>query len=77
MTKEQVIQQKKNEALNKIMNIYHPKYSTFKYSNNYYDESYAEQRDYRIREIIETLEKDLIEVKNKFKTKEAKTVKTN
>lgn len=64
MTKEGIAQMMKNEALNKIRKIYHPKYK-FPY-NNYGDEgSYGEQREYRISSIIEDLERKLKTVKKK------------
>lgn len=57
MTKLEIRQQKRNEALNKIRKIYNPKY---KCNYDQYDEdSYSEQREKEIRWIIENLEKDL------------------
>ena len=68
MTKEQVIQQRKNEALNRITQIYHPLY---KFSYNQYDEdSYAEQREYEIKSIVEDLNRDIKKIKESFKVKE-------
>ena len=58
MTKNEIIQQKKNEALNKIRKIYHPLHKNH-YSNYSEDGSYREQESYWIMEIIETLEKEL------------------
>ena len=58
MTKSEIKQQKKNEALNKIRKIYHPLNQKW-YSNYQEDGSYAEQRDYEISQIIENLEKEL------------------
>ncbi len=57
MTKKEIIQQKKNEALNKIRKIFHP--LTKNHYDQYSGESYAEQREYMTRYIIETLEKEL------------------
>jgi len=57
MTKAQIIQQRKNEALNKIRKILHP--LTKNVYDNYSGDSYSEQREYKIRRIIETLEKEL------------------
>lgn len=62
MTTIEVRQQKKSEALNKIRKIYYPKnYSKgVGCSSSMYDnESWAEQRDEKVRRIIEELEKDL------------------
>lgn len=64
MNNQQVRLQKKLTALNKIRKIYHP-FSKFSYSNYKEDGSYAEQRDYAVREIIETLEKELNFLKEK------------
>jgi hypothetical protein len=58
MTKSEIKQQKKNEALNSIRKIYHPLNQKW-YSNYPEDGSYAEQRDFEIRQIIENLEKEL------------------
>ena len=56
-------QQKKSEALNAIRQIYHTKYQ-FPYRDYPYEESsFSEQREYRIRSIIEQLERDLTELK--------------
>ena len=57
MTPEQVKQQKKATALNEIRKIYHPLYDG--YRNNSWSESYVEQRDEKVRRIIEELEKEL------------------
>lgn len=57
MTIIEVRQQKKNEALNEIRKIFNPKYK-FPY-DVYSEESYAEQVAYRIKSIIEELEKTL------------------
>lgn len=61
MSKEKVIQQTKATALNAIRKIYHPKYKGL----NSFDinESYADQRDYMVKSIIEKLEEDLIKLK--------------
>lgn len=61
MTNLEVRQQLKNTALNEIRKIYNPNYK-FPYDYSYideYDESYSEQREYRIEEIIQNLERDL------------------
>lgn len=62
MTVQEVRQQKKAEALNRIRKIYYPK----NYENGfgcstsiYNEESRAEQRDEKVRRIINDLEKDL------------------
>lgn len=57
MTKNEVRQQKKNEALNAIRKIYNHKYQ-FHY-DEYDDASGSEQREDRIQYIIEQLEKEL------------------
>ena len=62
MTKEQVIIQTKATALNKIRNIYNHGYGL---TSNPWDDSYAEQRDYMVSNIIAQLEKDLLKLKNK------------
>ncbi len=64
MTNSEVIQQKKNEALNSIRKLYHP------LNRNWYDEydredSMREQREFAIRNIIESLEKELTNLKTK------------
>lgn len=57
MTTLEVRQQIKNTALNEIRKIYNPNY---KFPYDYYtDESCSQQREYRIKEIIEDLERDL------------------
>lgn len=61
MTNDEVRQQKKNEALNKIRKIYNPLYKV--HYDDYSDESYSEQRDYKIESIIEDLEKELNKIK--------------
>jgi hypothetical protein len=57
MNKHENRQRKKNEALNKIRKIYHPKYS-FPY-DKYCSETGAEQRESAIKCIILELEQDL------------------
>jgi len=52
-------QQKKSEALNAIRQIYHTPYRDYPYEES----SFSEQREYRIRSIIEQLERDLTELK--------------
>ncbi len=65
MTKEQIIQQAKNRAMNKIRKIYHPKY---KYSYNQYDErSGAEQIEADIKLTIFELEHEIKNIKKSFK----------
>lgn len=67
MTKEQVILQRKATALNEIRKIYNPhNYDNGKgLSSNSWDESWSEQRDYLVKQIITSLEEDLIELKKK------------
>jgi hypothetical protein len=66
MTKLEIRQQMRNEALNKIRKIYNPKY---KFNYDQYDEdSYSEQREKEIRLIIENLEKDLKNTKCDYET---------
>ena len=72
MTKEEQIQQTKNEALNKIAKIYHPKYE-FPYSSYGEEGSYAEQREYRISSIIEAMNKKIETIKKKYNGKETKS----
>lgn len=67
MTKTQIIQQHRNEAINAIAKIYHPK-NNFKY-DQYSEESGAEQRESEIRYIIETMNKKIEVVKQKEKEK--------
>lgn len=64
MNTNEIIQQKKNEALNKIRKIFNPLVKN--HYDNHSDESYSEQREYEIRYIIETLEKELkiLKIKN-------------
>ncbi len=61
MTKQQVRSMKKSTALNEIRKIYHPLYKGYDPGPPY--ESYAEQRDYMVKRIIEKLEKELKEEK--------------
>lgn len=71
MTKNEQIQQAKNQALNEIRKIYHPKYK-FPYSNHSDEEgSYGEQREYRISAIVEELEKKIETIKRKYKPENA------
>lgn len=63
MKPEEVIQLKKNEALNKIRKIYHPKTKNHYSPYTYEEGSYTEQREGWISEIIETLEKEIREFK--------------
>lgn len=63
MDRLKVRQQKKNEALNKIMKIYHPLYN-FPY-DQWSEESGSEQRESEIRSIISELNKELETLKLK------------
>ena len=59
MTHEEIVQQRKNQALNEIRKIYNPKYK-FPYDDYYAnEESRAEQREGEVKSIIERLEEDL------------------
>ena len=60
MTKQEIKLQTKLTALNAIRKICN---GNFKYSNYPDDESYAEQRESAIRDIIRNLERDLINLK--------------
>lgn len=62
MTKEELIRYKKATALNKIRKLYHPK---TKHNFTYYEGegSRMEQISYEVKQIIETLEKELGEIK--------------
>lgn len=70
MTYEENRQRLKNEVLNEIRKIYNPLYK-FPYRTSYgwYDdvdnESRAEQRECKIRQLIESLEKSLQNVKKR------------
>jgi hypothetical protein len=68
MTKNENIQRIKNEALNKIAKIYHPKYK-FPYSDYPGDGSYASQRDFEIESIINNMNKQIQAVKDKERKK--------
>lgn len=63
MTIDQIILQKKSEALNKVRKIYHPltknPYSNYLSS----DGTYTEQRDEWVRDIMYNLEKDIKKLK--------------
>jgi hypothetical protein len=63
MTPSQIKAQLKATALNAILKIYHP--LTKNHYFDWTDESFGEQRDSRVREICETLEKDLKALKTK------------
>lgn len=65
MTKDEIIQQIKNETLNAIRKIYNPKYK-FSY-DSYSEDSYAEQRESTIQYKIEQMEQKISETKDKFK----------
>jgi len=64
MTKQELIQYKKATALNALRKLYHPK---TKHSYTYYEGegSMMEQMSYDAKHIIETLEKELLEIKQK------------
>ena len=47
-------------AINNIRNIYHPDYKGL--SVNHWDDSFEVQRDYKVRNIIEQLEKEMNEL---------------
>jgi hypothetical protein len=65
MTKSEVRQQIKLTALNQIRKIYNPKYR-FPYQTVGDYESFAEQREWKIKYIIEGMEKELAELEEKF-----------
>ena len=67
MTTEEIRLQKKTTTLNAIRKIYNPhNYDTGKgLSSNRWDESWAEQRDEQVKRIIDQLEKELAELKQK------------
>lgn len=60
MTNIENRQRIKNEALNSIREIYDPKRGMRYF--DYCDENFAEQREYKISEIIKKMEKDLINI---------------
>jgi len=64
MTTEELKQYKKATALNAIRKLYHPK---TKHNFTYYEGegSMMEQISYEVKQIIETLEKELLELKQK------------
>lgn len=66
MTKDEVKQQKKNEALNKII-FTHSKYFNYEQGNPWGDwddlPSSAEQRDKEVKRILENLENELKKLK--------------
>lgn len=64
MTTEELKQYKKATALNAIRKLYHPK---TKHNFTYYEGegSMMEQISYEAKQIIETLEKELLELKQK------------
>lgn len=64
MTKEENKLRIKAEALNAIRKIYHPKTKN-PYSQWPEDGSYADQRDFWVRSIIENMEKELIQNKKR------------
>lgn len=72
MTKSELIQQTKATALNAIRKICHPNYNGI--HGNYWDDTPAEQRDYKIRSIIDQLEKDLTAIRHKYKIRIGDTV---
>ena len=67
MTTEQLKLQKKATALNAIRKIYNPhNYDNGKgLRNDRWDESWAEQRDDQVKNIMDQLEKELLELKQK------------
>lgn len=67
MTTEQVILQKKLTALNSIRKIYNPhNYENGEgLSSNFWNESWPQQRDDLVKRIIDQLEQDLKDLKNK------------
>ena len=68
MTPDEVKIQVKATALNKIRQIYHPKYKFPYSSGDWWDDespSCAEQREKCVRDIIEQLERDLRKLKKK------------
>ena len=68
MTREEVILQKKATALNAIRKIYNPhNLESGKLMDNPWNESWVEQRDYMVKRIIEQLEKELAELKQRKK----------
>jgi len=73
MTKDEIIQQIKNEALNNIAKIYNPKYKFDYYECDNIGEycgddvSCSEQREHKISSIIEQMHKDIEETKKKYK----------
>lgn len=71
MKKVEVILQKKATALNAIRKIYNPhNYDIGKGLSSYlWDESCAEQRDEKVKYIIDTLEKELKNIKQNGKGK--------
>jgi hypothetical protein len=75
MTKNQIIQQYKNEALNSIAKIYHPKYH-FRY-DQWSEDSLSEQREDEIRSIIRKMNKNIEETKKKEKEIESKKTNNN
>lgn len=62
MTVPENVQRIKNEALNKIVQIYD---GDFVYSNYSSDGSYAEQRDSELINIIRSMKEDLVKARNK------------
>jgi hypothetical protein len=71
MTKNEIKSQIKATALNAIYKIY----NSHNYDNGVglqshdWSESWCEQRDYKVKRIIEQLEKDLLKLKNKKEEK--------
>lgn len=65
MTKNELLQQKKNEALNKIRAIYNP---LIKNQYGHHNEgSYREKESEWIELIIQNLEKELLQINKQFK----------
>lgn len=60
MTPDQVRQNKRNEALNKIRKVY----SNAMSYDPWDESSYAEQRDWQVTQIIQQLDRDLKSIKS-------------
>lgn len=67
MTKKEIILQKKATALNAIRKIYNPHNydSGVGLGSSNWDDSWSEQRDDMVKEIIDNLEEELHQLKNK------------
>lgn len=75
-TKEYLKLQVKATALNEIRKLYNPKTPIKKTNGYYWDdidrESFKEQRDSEVRDIVKKLEEDLIDIKHNKYTKDDK-----